>query len=224
MFDSILTFISLKIISPCKWTFIKFFFTGRAYDLDAVDREHARDLMSSNVLLWVSRRDTHLTTYLISLGDFLLSLKVWIKNGFKGKKPRWGFWSHAFFNYDNNEIVEAVAKGVQRHYFDNAFDCDAVAALIPKNLSASEWNDLQPLIADEMLKQLGKKYDGIFDISNDDKVSCIELVRVILRNKVHNYELKFADFETMIKLYKNVTPQMLYESKDFKVVWEVRKK
>lgn len=223
MLNAIISFISLKIISPCKWTFVKFMLTGRAYDLTADDREHARTIMSSGIFLWVSRRDTHLTTYLITFSDYLLSLFYWVKSGFKGTRPRFGFWAHAFMNFDDNEIVEAVAKGVQKNYFDEAFDCDSVAALIPKNIPASEWNDLQPLIAEELSKQLGKKYDTIFNIKEEEKVSCIELVRVVLKHKVHNYELKFPHFENTIKQYKNVTPQMLYESPDFVCVWEKRR-
>lgn len=224
MWTKIVTFVSLKLISPFKWTFLKFFFTGRAYDLRAADREAARELMKYRTYLWVSRRDTHLTTYLISFSDWVLSLGVWAKNKFKGKRPRFGFWSHAFLNYDDNELVEAIAKGVERNFFDEVFDCDAAAALLPRNMSVSEWQDLQPLIAEEMLKQLGKKYDSVFDLSDQDKVSCIELVRLVLKNKVHDYDLKFANFETMIEMYKNVTPQMLYESEDFVCVWEVRRK
>lgn len=222
MWKAIVRFVSLKILSPCKWTFAKFFFTGRAYDLRPADREFARSLMQKRIHLWVSRRDTHLTTYLISFSDWVLSLGVWLKNGRKGKRPRFGFWSHAFLNYDDNELVEAVAKGVQKAYFDEVFDCDSVAALLPKKISVSEWEDLQPLIDEEMMKQVGKKYDTMFDISKDDQLSCIELVRLVLKNKVHDYDLKFSEFETMIRTYKNVTPQMLYESNDFVVVWEKR--
>jgi hypothetical protein len=224
MWEKIVGFVSLKLISPFKWTFLKFFFTGRAYDLRPADREAARELMSFRTYVWVSRRDTHLTTYLISFSDWVLSLWAWIKNGCENKRPRFGFWSHAFLNYDNNELVEAVAKGVKRTFFDEVFDCDAVAALVPKNLSIDEWASLQPFIAEEMLNQLGKKYDTVFDLSEDERVSCIELVRVVLKKRVPDYDLKFANFETMIQLYKNVTPQMLYESEDFVCVWEVRRK
>ena len=224
MWNKILRFISLKIISPFKWTWLKYLLTGRAYDLKSSDRESARELMTLGSYLWVSRRDSHLTTYLISFLDWLLVLKTWIKNGREGRHPRFGFWSHAFMNYDNNEIVEAVGKGVVRNFFDEAFDCDAIAALVPKNISRLEWDMLRPKISQELEKQIGKKYDTNFDLSEDATVSCIELVRLVLKNEVEDYELKFSEFETMIKMYKNVTPQMLYESKDFAVVWEVRRK
>ena len=219
----IINFISLKIISPFKWTFIKYFFTGRTYDLTPFDREYARMLMNERLYLWVSRRDTHLTTYLICFTDWLLSFLSWAKNKFKGPRPRWGFWSHAFMNYDGNKIVEAVAKGVHKVFFDDAFDCDSVAALVPKNMPIHEWESLRPKIEYELSQQIGKKYDTVFNISDESQVSCIELVRIVLKNEVIDYELKFADFENRIKIYKNVTPQMLYESSDFRCVWEKRR-
>lgn len=224
MWNKILRFVSLKIISPFKWTWLKYFLTGKTYDLQSSDRENARDLMTLGSYLWVSRRDSHLTTYLISFLDWLLVLKTWIKNGREGMRPRFGYWSHAFMNYDDNEIVEAVGKGVLKNFFDDVFDCDAVAALVPRNISRLEWAMLQPKISEELEKQIGKKYDTSFDLSEDDRVSCIELVRLVLKNEIDDYDLKFSNFETIIKMYKNVTPQMLYESKDFVVVWEVRRK
>lgn len=213
-----------KFLSACKWTFIKYFFTGRMYDLMPEEREHARLLMSEGIFLWVSRRNTHLTTYLISIGDYLLSAKAWILSGCRKNKPRFGFWSHAFFNFDDNEIVEAVSKGVQRHYFDSVFDCDSVCALVPRNMSKEEWDSYKVEISRELLNQIGKKYDNIFDIYDDSRLTCIELVRLVLKNKIPGYNLKFSNFENMIDIYKNVTPQMLYDCKDFKIVWEVRKK
>jgi hypothetical protein len=83
---------------------------------------------------------------------------------------------------------------------------------------------MRPKISKELEKQIGKKYDTNFDLSEDERVSCIELVRLVLKKEVEDYDLKFANFESIINIYKNVTPQMLYESKDFVVVWEVRRK
>lgn len=222
MIRRIIDFVSLKLISPAKWTFLKYFFTGRSYDLKPVDREYARDLMKVGVFLWVSRRETHLTTYLIGFADWVLALGAWARNKFKGTRPRFGFYSHAFMNVDDNEIVEAVAKGVQKVFFDEAFDCDAAAALVPRFMSAEEWGAVRPFVVEELKKQIGKKYDTVFNIENEQLVSCIELVRMVLKHRVKDYEIKFKDFEEMIKQYKNVTPQMLFESKSFVAVWEVR--
>jgi len=223
MLQKVVEFISFKIVSPFNWARLKFLFTGRAYDLTPEDREHARGLMKICPCVWVSRRETHLTTYFIGFSDFALMSFVWIKSGFKGPRPKFGFYSHAFINLDENEIVEAVAKGVQKHLFDDVFDCDAIAALRPRALTNAEWIALGPQIREGLSEQIGKKYDALFDISDDSRVSCIECVRVVLKKEVPLYDLKFKNFEAMISNYKNVTPQMLIDSGDFEIVWEVKK-
>lgn len=219
----IIDFISFKIISPFNWGRIKFLITGREFNLTAEDRDDARTLVELKNYIWVSRRRTHLTSYLISLGDWLLSFRSWAKSGFKGKRPRWGYWTHAFLSSRKDEMmIEAVAKGVQRVRFDDVFDCDSVACLVPKFIPSDEWNKVSDLVVRFAQEQEGKPYDSMFDILDSSKLSCIELVRVALQ-QLGNYEILFEDFERVVQLYKNVTPQMLYESQSFVVVWEVRR-
>lgn len=222
MLRKIIDFVSLKLISPFNWGRIKFLLTGREFNLRPYDREYARRLMNLSPYLWVSRRRTHLTSYLISFSDFALALWLWMKSKFKGPRPRWGYWTHAFLSDQNEKLIEAVAKGVQEAYFDDVFDCDSVACLAPSFATDEEWKQVSNVVIEMARKQLGKKYDTIFNIADDSEVSCIELVRVALR-ALPQYDLRFRDFEAMIQQYKNVTPQMLYESKSFRVVWEVRR-
>lgn len=218
----LIDFVSLKLISPFNWGRIKFLLTGREFNLLPEDREHARRLMAHAPYLWVSRRRTHFTSYLISTADFLLALKTWVNSKFKGKRPRWGYWTHAFISGTDFKVIEAVACGVQEAYFDRVFDCDSIACLVPSFSNDEEWAEVSKLVIELAHKQIGKKYDTIFNIADDSELSCIELVRVALM-AVPQYALKFKDFEEMIQLYKNVTPQMLFESKSFRVVWEVRR-
>jgi len=219
----LIEFISLKIISPFNWTRIKFLFTGRAYDLTSKDREEIREEMQAGLRIWVSRRETHLTTYFIGFFDWALAVWAWFKNGRKGIKPKWGFWTHAFANINSHEIMEAIAKGVTKSMFDDAFNCEAAAALVPANLSVIEWHNISKEIVEELKLQDGKKYDSGFNLKDESKVSCIELMRLVLMKRVKDYHYKFADLEEDVRLYKNLTPQMLYDSKSFKVVWEVRR-
>lgn len=223
LIKKLIRFFSLKILSPIHWTFIRYFITGETYLLTAHNREYARALMDDRLYLWVSRRGTHLSTHLIVLSDWVLSFLSWMRGGLNGRRPRIGFYSHAFFNCSKNEIVEAVGKGVQKVYFDDVFDCDSVAALVPSNLTKDEWSSIQLKIVDGLSKVVGRDYDPFYDINDSTELSCIELVRHILMENVKDYQLKFAQFEKLIKEYGNVTPQMLYDSTDFMVVWEVRK-
>jgi hypothetical protein len=156
------------------------------------------------------------------MSDFILALSVWAKAKFKGKRPRWGYWTHAFLSDRNCRMIEAVGKGVQETYFDDVFDCDSVACVAPSFATDLEWSAVSELVLEAARKQIGKRYDTVFNLADDNELSCIELVRVALRS-LPQYDLKFKDFEDMILIYKNVTPQMLYESKSFRVVWEVRR-
>jgi len=220
--QAIIDFISLKIISPFKWDRIKFLITGRYYNLTAEDRDQAREIMAHGNFIWVSRRRTHLTSYLISFADWALSLWVWVRAKFKGPRPKWGYWTHAFLNVSSSKFIEAVSKGVSEAHFDEALNVDAVAVLVPAFVTADEWDEVSAQVVAKARAQLGKKYDTVFNIADDNEVSCIELMRVVLQ-EVPEYEMKFKAFEETIKLYKNVTPEMLYQSKSFTVLWEVRR-
>lgn len=224
MFKKIVNFISLKILSPINWGRLKFLLTGREYDLTPAEREHARGMMQENYYLWVSRRETHLTSYLIGFADFVLALWAWLRVGFKGKRPKFGYWTHAFIDVDVNgeKLVEAISKGVVVSYFDDVFNCDSVAALVPAYLTDNEWQNISHKMREKALSFVGSEYDTVFNLKDDSKVSCIELLRAIMKAEVPNYELRFKHFEETIKNNKNVTPQMLYDSKSFRVVWEAR--
>lgn len=222
MIQKVIDFVSLKILSPINWGRFKFLLTGREYDLTPAEREAARDLMEGGYYLWVSRRKTHLTSYLIGFADFALALWAWLRAGFKGKRPKFGYWTHAFIDIDDEKLVEAIAKGVVVSYFDEVFDVDCVAALVPAYLTDKEWENVSEKMREKALSFVGSKYDTTFDLKDESKVSCIELLRAIMKAEIPNYELRFKHFEETIKKNKNVTPQMLYDSKSFRVVWEVR--
>lgn len=218
----IISFISLKIISPCNWGRIKFLITGREYNLSSYDRDYARRLIDVGVWIWISRRRTHLSSYLISFADWFLHLKVWAKNKFKGPRPKFGYWTHAFINDIDGTIIEAIGKGVTDSYFDDVFNCDSIACLAPTFISKEDWKVVSEMVLKKAKEQLGKSYDTIFNLADDSQVSCIELVRVSLMS-LPDYEQKFADFEHLILTYKNLTPQMIYDSKSFTALWEVRR-
>lgn len=217
----LIDFVLLKVISPFNWEFLTFFRLGRPYELTAEQREYARKLMQNKAGLWVSRRRTHLTSYLISLADFLLQLRLWIVSGFKGKRPKFSYWTHAFISTPEGTLIEAIGKGVFENYFDDVFDCDAVAYLVPSFLSLIEWDEVSDKVIKKARELKGRPYDTVFNIADESAVSCIELFRIALKEVPH-YEKHFSDFENMIKVYKNVTPEMLYQSKSFSVAWEVR--
>lgn len=220
----IIEFISFKIISPIKFDRLVFLLKGSYYNLTPEDRDKCKDLMESGSYLWLSRRKTHLTTYLISIGDWLLAVIKWFK--IKGKFPRPNFkkYTHAFLNYDDDLLIEAVAKGVVKSYFDGVFDCDWVCALKINGMTDQEWKEFGKKIAEEAAGDLGKRYDASFNIKDNSEVSCIELIRDDAKKALDDdYYEYMSDFEDKIARYGNLTPQMMRDSSSFKVVLEIKR-
>ena len=225
MIKKLIQFISFHFISPFNWARIKFLLTGREYDVTAQDREYIRETCAQGVYMWLTRRETHLTTYLITVSDYLLALMAYYREGRIGSNPKLGFYSHAFLNADSDTFIEAVAQGVKTNYFDNVFNVDAVAALIPSSLSPLEWSMFSRKFVEIAKSKVGSRYDALFNLKDETEVSCIELIRVCLRHCMSEaeYSLRIKNFEALIAQRRNLTPDMLRECKDFTVVIEMRR-
>ena len=116
-------------------------------------------------------------------------------------------------------LIEAVGKGVVFTLFDNVFDVHGACILKPRNLTIEKWT----AILDKAKIQLGKPYDTLFDIANDNNLSCVELCRAALMGEP-DYATDFANFEALIKKrHNNLSPDMFYGLDDFEVVYEVRR-
>jgi len=151
------------------------------------------------------------------LSSIIVSFLSWIKTGV------WANYTHALMNCDNItdstdtesfKFVEATGVGVHTSTFDQVFACDAVCLLTPINIDNAEWTQ----IIDALLKQKGKPYDDLFDLSDDTHVSCVELVLNAL--KAAKYDEEFADLKRLIEKEKNLVPQMYRTCQDFTVKYE----
>lgn len=180
--------------------------------LSIPEKEQLNTLLIPNYYIILTRNNNHLSTYFISLGDFLL-------------KGKFGYWGHALINMENTVIdntdfrfVEAIGTGVQYATFDEVMAVNSVALLKPKNMPIDAWT----LILDKAKTDIGKPYDTLFDLQQDQKLSCVELVRNALMADP-NYSTNFANFEAMVQQYDRITPQMFYDNPDFEVVYEIRR-
>ncbi len=224
MIKRLIEFISFKIFSPFKWDRIKFLFTGREYDITPLQRDAIRATSGIGIFIWLTRRDSHLSTYLISISDYALSLLSYVKRGFKGQKPKWGFYAHAFTNIDSDSYIEAISAGVLESKFDEVFNVDAVACLVPSKLEHDEWINYSSKFVETVTSKKGSKYDALFNIKDETEVSCIELIRLSLVHALgeDEYKLRFKEFEDLISERGNLTPDMLRECGDFRIVFEYR--
>lgn len=215
MLQQVWDFIILDVVGGIKWEFIPALFNnGRYYKLSDASLDHFKHLLAENHYVILTRRDTHLSTYLLSITELIM-------------RRRLGYWSHCAMNAedevttdDDFRIIEAIGKGVKYSEFMEVFDCDSASLLLPKGFTAEMWS----IALLDAANQLGKKYDTVFDCLDDTKMSCIEIIRHALMAGSPNYAVEFARFEAMYKKYKKITPQMLYDCGDFVVAYEIRRK
>lgn len=187
---------------------------GLYYRLTETDHDEIRKILSKNYFIILTRRRGYLVTYLITLLSSFVDRKI-------------SHYTHALMNVEGDldghigfKLVEATSsKGVHYTTFMNVFDCDSVVLLAPKNVPIREWT----LVLDKVKDDIGKGYDSLFDMVNDQKVSCVEMVYCGLK-QLPDFETKFPK---LIKLIKdrgnNLTPQMLYDTKELDVIFEVRR-
>ena len=170
-----------------------------------------RSYLRDNYYIIVTHRNNHLSTYFVSLVSFLLSGK-------------WSYWAHTLLNIEGSvnsdndfKLIESTGTGVHFSNFSDTFQVHGVALLKPRSMAIEEWT----IVMTKAISELGKPYDTLFNINNDDALSCVELVRTSLMAEP-DYEINFVNFEKMIKTEKNLTPQMFYDCPDFEIVWEKR--
>ncbi len=170
-----------------------------------------REKLTKDYYIIVTHRNNHLSTYFVSLASLVLTGKF-------------SYWAHALMNLEDEvksdsdfRLIEATGAGTHYSPFNLVFQVHGVALLKPKSMSIEYWTS----IMDKANSELNKPYDTLFDLTNDNALSCVELVRAALQTEP-NYSTDFANFENMIKSRKNLTPQMFYECEDFEIVWETR--
>ena len=206
-----------NFIARINWVSIKYLLTGREYNLTDLDRDKIMQVLCDNNCIILTWKNTHLTSYLISLSYFLITLGEWIESaayGQKGNKPRFGKWAHACFNGESGEdpktirIREATGSGVHESRFEEIFNCDSVLLLVPAGFHKSDWDK-----ANEISKSmLGRKYDTIFDYQDDRELSCVEYVYDAME-RVRPGE--FTNLLRLIEDYKTIHPDMLADCGDF---------
>jgi hypothetical protein len=181
------------------------------YKVTEAEMDTIRQMLAKNYYIILTRHDGHLSTYAVGFAHWVLTGK-------------WGHYAHALMNLEGEVVTDAdfrmiEATGVGVHYstFDEVFTCDSIALLKPKCMTIEKWTS----VLDKLKSNLGKPYDTLFDLAQDQAFSCVSLVRNALMAEP-NYHIDFANFEAMIAKEKNLDPNMLYECPDFEIVWETR--
>jgi len=204
---------ALYHITHINWNWIDKKINGSYYNLTEADHNDIRAALAKNYFIIGTRRNNFMSTYLIMLAHFVKT----------GKKCH---YSHVLLNLEEDDpatdehyqLYESTSKGVGIGTFKEVFDVDSVVLLRPKNISIEEWH----YVVEQVKKDIGKPYDDFFKINDDTHLSCVELIRNGLK-KIPDYDKKFANFEAEIAKAGNLTPEMYYTSKDFEIVYEIRR-
>lgn len=196
--------IIVTIIGKINWTQTK--------GISDMDKATIATLLKDNYYIILTRHSNHLSTYMINLSDYFLLGKM-------------GYWSHGLLNIEgivaNNsdfQLLESTSLGVRIDSFDMIFgDCSAVTLLKPTKMTIDKWT----ATVETAKGDIGKAYDTLYDLAQSQKLSCVELVRHILKAEP-TYATDFANLEALAQKNGEITPQMFYGCPDFEVVYEVR--
>jgi hypothetical protein len=201
-----------KFVNWCTIVIGKINWKSKRVMTDA-DRDVLRQKLAKDYYIIVTMHRGFLSSWAIATAHFFMTGKF-------------GYYAHVLMNLEDKVVtdadyrfIEATRDGTQYSLFERVFgqQTSSVALLRPKYMSLDHWTE----VMDRAKTYLGRPYDTLFDLSSDQKLSCVELVRDALRGEPH-YDRDFANFEAMITKSKNLDPQMFYECPDFVVEWEVR--
>lgn len=185
--------------------------TSKVISSEEVDTIRAK--LTDSYYIILTRHSGYLSTFAIAVAHFI-------------QTGRWGYYSHVLMNLEDEvksdsdfRLIEATGSGVHYSSFTQVFDpqCSSVALLKPKSLTLDEWTQ----IMDGAKVYLGRPYDTLFDLTDDRALSCVELVRSILR-ELPDYKTRFAKFEDAVASSQKLTPHMFFECDEFEIVYRTK--
>lgn len=192
-------------------TWLRMKLTGKAYNLLEDDQNQLLRLFKKSNYIVLTKRSWSLSPIMVTIASAILT-------------KRKSFWTHALMNVEGDkggpQLMEAIGSGVVTSDFFHVFACDAVVVLrprIPKGLEMN-WEGLN----DAAYSNLGKEYDTLSDILDDQKMNCSEYVWKCIQ-KVPDADIWFNGLKVLINEHKNLCPQMFYDCGCFEVVFEIRR-
>lgn len=175
--------------------------------LTTEEKQKLAELLASDYYIILTSNNYHLSSIMVRVLTFL-------------KTGKWPRYSHVLMNVDfitspkpdKFKFMEATVKGVHYSSFDEVFDCTDYCLLKPANVELKNYT----AVIDEMIENHGKPYDDLFNLLNDESMSCVELVRDALM-EITDYAKYFNDLEQLIQRSGNLMPEDFYHCLDFDI-------
>lgn len=208
-YQKTIDYIVLDVLGKVKWeSLYAALHSGKKFLLTTEDHAKIDNILDLNSCIILTRRNCHLSTYSCDFAHLV-------------KTGSWGYYSHALLNIEKDDepykMIEATGIGTHWTGFNNVFNCDSTCLLIPRGLTLQDWKE----IFDNAPTLLGIPYDTLFDFKNGNKLSCIELVYLLLQRAAPTSEAYLA-LDALLKKHGCLTPQMVRESNAFTIVLEIR--
>jgi hypothetical protein len=179
------------------------------------EKKKLAELLASGYYIILTSHNYHLSSWFVR---WMYFFKFWNKAEF----------SHVLMNVDyldkpeelqQFKFMEATYTGVHYSKFDEVFDCTNFALLSPKMVSNITFTN----VIDALVKQEGKEYDDLFQLADESKMSCVELIRYAFRKSFNDdriYNACFPKIEEIIRIEGNLFPESFINSGDFVVVYK----
>ena len=203
-------FFALRLLARFNWTGIKYFFTGKEYNLTQTDIQNIVEVLLKDRVIGLNWKGSHFSSY----------PTLWAHWALTGE---WSKWGHAWINVDDEKesgyrikIYESVGKGGVVSPFWEVLNSDAVVLLRPKYVREDHWDEINL----ELEKSQGVPYDCYSNVNDQSEMNCVErVVKAIL-----NVDSKaLPGLTKMIEKHRVLTPQMFLSSGDFEEVLRIER-
>lgn len=199
-----------RVISSIHWNWGRKMIGGKYWVTDT-EKEYIRGLLNIQPCFILIENRSFLTGYLIRL-------LAWLTTG------KWPRYTHVLMNFDvglgpNSDsflLIESTNRGVHFSSFDQVFACDNVC-LTTVELSQFEWAQVRMGLA----KQIGKEYDDCFDLSDNSRVTCVEMCWDALK-ELPNRDQLFPSIVKQIIRYKQITPEDFRDGDEIIILYETK--
>jgi hypothetical protein len=184
---------------------------GGKYQVTDAEKDYIKALLDIQPCFILIEDRSYLSSYLIRILS-LLSTNKW---------PR---YTHVLMNFDIGLgshpdgflLIEATNAGVHFSSFDYVFACDNVC-LTTVDITKDQWQQIRVGLA----KQLGKKYDDMFDIVDNSHVSCVEMCWDAV-DELDDRGIVFPSLVRQIARHKQLTPEDFLHGNEFILVYETK--
>lgn len=170
------------------------------------DRYIVKTILKSEPVIILTASKVHLSSFLVKVLSYFTTFK----------KTEYSHAVMSYYDYKDDTfiLIESTNSGVHVSSFDEVMACSDICILEIKH---DHEKDID-LINNELQKQLGKKYDNLFDIADESRVSCVEVVYHSL--KKFDFDKDYPNLAKTIAEKNTLTPQMFRDCGDFKILFE----